>query len=204
MTNRLPAKLAHYFAAAALNVVAGIKASVLTATTPQSYTGAALDGSLLTAAGAIKYASRTVTVTTSAQAGAYAIAAPIVVTGYRGAVLITENLQLTATGGGETIRGTKAFDQIIEIDVPAQTLNTGHLQFGVGDLCGNVRNGSVCTWFKPDADGFVRCRYDENGDRDDSLPVKAQVVEDVAPLRILTDQTLSNPTSVGVTIYLAS
>lgn len=204
MNNRLPARMAHYFATAALNVVAGIKASVATVAAPQSYTGVALDGSLVTAAGGIKYCSRTVTVTSAAAVGAYTTATPIVITGYRAGVLITENLQLTAANGGETIRGTKAFDQITQIDVPAQASGAGHLSFGVGDLCSMVRNGTVCSWFKPDADGFVRCRFDENGDRDDSLPVKAQIFEDVAPQRILTDQALSNPTNVGVTIYVGA
>jgi hypothetical protein len=206
MNNRPLARTAHYFAAAALNVTNGIKVSVATATTPQSYSGAALDGALLTATGGIKYCPRTVTVTTAALVGAYAVGAPnaIVITGMRGGVQITESLALVAANGGETIRGTQAFDMITQIDVPAQVLNTGHFTFGVGDLCAMARGGTVCSWFKPDADGFVRCRFDENGDRDDSLPVKAQVCEDVAPRRILTDQSLTNPTSVGVTIYIAA
>lgn len=204
MNTRRSARMAHYFAAAALNVVAGIKASVATAVTPQSYSGVALDGSMLTASGGIKYCSRSVTVTSAAQVGAYSTAAPIVITGVRKGVVVTESISLTAANGGETVRGTQAFDMITQIDVPAMASTAGHLQFGVGDLCGPAGNVQVCDWFRPDADGFVRCRFDANGDRDDSLPVKAQAIEEVAPLRILTDQSLTNPTAVGVTIYVES
>lgn len=204
MSNTQTARQTHYFATSVLNVVNGIKQSIATVAAAAKYLLADFDGAWINNTnGGLKYASRTVTVTTTAAAAAYAVGAgnPIVVTGMRGGTQITESLQLTNAGGGETIRGLKAFDQITEIDIPAQPGTTGHFQFGVGDLCNPSQSSTVCSWFKPDADGFVRCRYDENGDRDDSLPVKANAIEWVGPRRILTDQTLSNPTGVGVTLY---
>lgn len=189
------------FTTAELNDVDGVKQSVGTETTPQSYSGAQLDGAAVDDGIFVKLA-RTVTVTSSVATGAYDTNDPIVVTGRRGGSVITEELQLTDADGGETIRGVLAFDRIDSIDVPAQTLDTGALEFGVGDVCG-PDGDKLCRRIKPLGDGFVRLRQDLDGELDESIPVTTLAgFEDIAPLRILTDQALPSPTNVGLVIYV--
>lgn len=109
-----------------------IKTSIATNVAAQSYATTDLDG----AVGQAQFAlPQTVSVTTSAHGGSYIITSPIVVTGkdpFGNA--ITENLTLTATGGGETIQGVKSFAQVTKIDVPAMTDALGAFTFGVGDV----------------------------------------------------------------------
>lgn len=91
----------------------------------------------LTAAAAEIDLPALVTVTTSASVGTYKVGAgnPIVVTGtnYVG-VVITDSLLLTATGGGETVSSTKAFQSVTSITTPGQNDAGGLWTFGVGDV----------------------------------------------------------------------
>jgi hypothetical protein len=194
-----PPPVEYVFTLADLNVVAGIRTSVATATAPQSYTGDALDGSMLSA-GSIKYIPRTVTVTSTAQVGAYKLAEPIVVAGMLGGLAIAENIFLTAVNGGETVRGVQAFDSITEINVPAMASVSGSLQVGVGDLCGAHRGWSACVELQAVSNGVICVSSDENGVNVSVLRVTAGRTQYVHPLRILTDPTLTNPTNVGFSI----
>ena len=88
---------------------------------------------------------RTVTVTTSAVAATYATGSgnAIVVTGTNEAgATITENLVLTAAGGGQTIVGLQGFVTIASIVIPAQLGAGGAFTFGVQD----VVLPSGCRW----------------------------------------------------------
>lgn len=130
--------------AGALAVTNAIKMSIASAATPQSYSGAALNGAIGAAAMELP---RTVSVTTSAHAGSYVPASTVTFTGTdKDGNAITEALALVATNGGETIVGLKGFMQITQIDVQAQNDASGAFTFGVQDIvvpgCRVVRVGT--------------------------------------------------------------
>lgn len=120
-----------------------IKTSIATSASPADYT--TFNGTL---AGGPYRLPRTVSVTSSASAGSYIITSPIVFTGTdANGTVITESLSLTATGGGETIVGTKGFATVTEIAVPAMHDTSGAFTFGVQDVivggCAELRFGKA-------------------------------------------------------------
>jgi hypothetical protein len=114
--------------------VNGIKLSVASAATVQTYTGAALGGVI---GAGVMSPPRNITITTTAHADIDAVA--VVVTGedVNGDV-ITETITLT-DAGGVTDAGAKAFAKVTSIVVPAQSGVGGALEFGFGALIGLSR-----------------------------------------------------------------
>jgi len=139
-TGAIPSTSKTYASAAAMAIAAALVLSVATAITPQTYSGAGLNGSV--GAGAISL-PQSVTATTSASAATYAVGAShqIVVTGtdYFGNVLVG-TITLTATGGGETVAAVDAngkilgFASVTSIVAPAQLGTGGAFTFGVRDV----------------------------------------------------------------------
>jgi len=96
-----------------------------------------------------KLLGRTVTVTTSASVGTFNTANPIVITGVDvfGST-ISENVLLTASGGGESITTKHAFVTVTEIDIPAQVDTNGTIAFATKDVqlprqCREIRVGTA-------------------------------------------------------------
>lgn len=137
------------FTGAFAAVANAIVTSLATAATPVALSGAGLNGAShggpYTGNGTT-VGPRQVTVTTSANAGSYAIATPIVVTGTdRVGNIITDTLTLTATGGGETVATSKGFATVTEIDIPAMVNTGGAFTFGLGDCVMPFRSIRVGT-----------------------------------------------------------
>lgn len=119
--------------ASAFAAAAGIKTSIATLTTAVTYSGAALNGANV----AILTFPQGITATTNASASTYAVglANAIVVTGTDShGNVITGNVVLTATGGGETISTPGGFYSVTSIAIPAQLGTGGVFTFGIGDL----------------------------------------------------------------------
>lgn len=136
----IPRKVKTYAAQNNMVIASAIKQSIATSTSTQSYSGAALDGSI--GQGAIDL-PQSVSLTTSAAVGAYATGAgnKIVVTGVDIANnAITGYLTLTAANGGETVVAVDAsglilgFAKVTNIAVPPQLLTSGAFQWGVRDV----------------------------------------------------------------------
>lgn len=142
--------------------------------------------------------ARTVSVTTAAHAGSYKTGAsfPIVVTGVYGGTTVTENLVLTAANGGETIKGTKYFDKITSIAIPAENDALGGFTFGLQKIVAPGQSGSPTVFraIKSSADGTLVLGY--QGGFVDSLPCANGQREPVMPEYV--DET----TTVGVTVYV--
>lgn len=189
------------FTTAELNDVDGIVAAFATSTSPVVKSGAGLNGAALDANKVLKPVPRAVTIKTSTSAATYNTTDPIVVKGKRGGAIITENIQLTQAGGNETVRGTKAFDSIIDITFPAQSGTGGAFEVGVGDVCAQAGD-KLCFLLRAIATGYVRMRYDADGVHEQSLPVVADKDEWVAPLRVIADQAAVNPTDVDFVLYI--
>lgn len=108
-----------------------IKASIASAATDQTYTGAALDGAI--GLGLIS-PPRNMTVTTTLNADIDAVG--VVFTGLDiDGNAQTDTITLT-DGGGTTDVGTIAFAYVSQIFVPAQSGTGGALEFGTGDVIG--------------------------------------------------------------------
>ena len=117
--------------AALLTDTDGIKTDQAGALIPQSFSGAALDGTVHADG---FYFPRYPSVTTAASVATYNTIDPIVVTGTRGGVVATVSLLLTDAGGDETIVGTTPLETVTSIAVPAQLQAAGGLSFGVSGI----------------------------------------------------------------------
>lgn len=117
-----------------------IKLSIASPTVLATYSGAGLSGAI--GAGTIA-PRRAITVTTSAQAGGYSTASPILVTGedFRGTTQ-TVSIALTQVNGGETVTAPYEFRKVTQVVVPAQPSALGSIQIGLGGFTGR---GSVLT-----------------------------------------------------------
>lgn len=118
--------------------VDAIKTAIATSASAAEYTDTDLDGALASAGVVGLDPPRFVSITTSSSASSYSIASPIVVTGTRGGVVVTESLSLTDEDGGETIVGDQPFDAITSISVPAQDDTSGQFEFGVSGIAARV------------------------------------------------------------------
>lgn len=172
----------------------GIKTSAATPVVDTTYTTANFNG-----ADAQAYLNsglgpaRTVSVTTGASVGTYRIGAgeAIVVTGTYAGKTVTESLALTATGGGETIRGSQPFDTVTSIFVPDQVNGSGTFQFGVQDVCGP--KGRPFRAIKVHIDGTPTLTFQDGVT--DALPMQAHVVESVLVYKVPRD------IAVAFTVY---
>lgn len=110
----------------------GIKTSIATAVTQQTYSGVALNGAR--AAGYPTWLPQNVSVTSSASVGSYNLTG-ITFTGTDVAgEALTETLTLTAANGNETVVGTKAFANVTSIVVAAMADTNGAFTFGMRDI----------------------------------------------------------------------
>lgn len=109
----------------------GIKTSIASAATAQSYSGAALNG--VVGAGVMS-PPRNITITTTLHADIDAV--DVLVTGLDvNGDEVTDTITLT-DGGGATDVGTVAFAQVTQVDIPAQSGTGGALEIGFGDVIG--------------------------------------------------------------------
>jgi hypothetical protein len=120
-----------------------IKTSVASAASIQTYTGAALDGTI--GAGAIS-PPRNITITTTSHADIDAVDVVITGTDSTGAT-VTDTITLT-DAGNTTDSGVKCFATVTSIVVPAQSGTGGALEFGTGlvmglDAAPKFRNSDV-------------------------------------------------------------
>ncbi len=193
----MSAKRTKTYASADLLDADGIKTSIATVAAPVTYVVANFNGAAI-ATGVLDL-PRSVSVTTSASVGSYAIASPIVVTGKRGGETVTENLALTATGGNETIYGTQAFDSIASIAIPAQANTSGAFTFGVADICAPA--GDTFSAIKCDTAVTLYVKYGEaSSAKADATAVLAKTPEFIRPTRVQT--TTGKTSGAAVTVYL--
>lgn len=111
--------------------VNGIKESIASAASEQTYTGSDLDGAV--GEGTMS-PPRNITITTSSHTDIDAVGVVVTGTDVNGDT-ISETITLT-NNGNTTDVGAKAFATVTSIVVPAQTGTGGALEFGFGDLIG--------------------------------------------------------------------
>ena len=111
---------------------------------------------------------RVVTVTTSASAASYTTGVPGTITikgtDVNGSV-ISDTVAPTASGGGETLKTTKAFVSVTEIDLPLQPNTSGTFTIGVGD----VVLSSPALAIRTAASGSLHIGFDDGSS--DTIPV---------------------------------
>lgn len=181
------------FSAGAIAVAAGLATSFASSTSPVVVSGGGLNGTLAAALKAGIGPARTVSVSTSASAAAYAVGAgnPIVVTGKRAGLVVVESLLLVTAGGGETIKGVQLFDQITSVAFPAQQTTAGAFTIGCDQV--GAPMGGVLAGFRAQADGTVNVQF-QDGSTDAVVTVKG-TGEPIAAERILST------TAIGLTIF---
>lgn len=145
---------------------------------------------------------RTVTVTTAVHAASYKTGAgnALVVTGTYGGSSVTENLLLTLTNGGETIRGTLLYDDPtqITIAIPGQNDALGSWTFGEGSI-GTPPGGALRGIKALSAATSVVCHGMDG--KYDTLNLPALVVEPVVCARLSVTGGGDTTTAVGFTVY---
>jgi hypothetical protein len=194
----MSAKRTKTYASADLADADGVKISAATSASPVTILAAAMNGAAMGSGGVLDL-PRTVSVTSSASVGSYAIASPIVVTGKRGGETVTENLTLTATGGNETIYGTQAFDSLTSIAIPAMVNTSGAFTFGVADICAPA--GDTFSAVKCDTAVTLYVKYGESStSKTDATAVLAKTPEFISPTRVRT--TSGTTSGAAVTVYL--
>ena len=193
------AKRSKTYAAADVVDADGVKTSFATVNAPVALTVADWNGAAITAAGLLDL-PRTITITRGNNANQYSVA-PIVLTGLRGGVEVTESLTPANDDGNDVLRGTQAFDFLTSIAIPTQAGTGGTFLIGVQDICAPA-NG-VFSGVELAAAGNLIVGYggnDSAGYQSDTIPVPAVAigfVKEIAPKRILTQAM-----SVGLTVYL--
>jgi hypothetical protein len=205
MSQHVPT-LSQTFAAADVfvdNGIVGATASSASPVTvlPVSMTGAAM----VSGTGRFAKLPRSVAITRASSAGSYTVA-PIVITGMRGSKTIVESLTPLSTDGNDVLRSVNIFDSLISIAYPAQTNTSGSFKAGAQDI-GVPQPGDRFWGVELAAAGTLHVRYGDGVDApSDAIPVAAAtvgIVRRMAATRVLTDQTLVSPTSVGLTVYIA-
>jgi hypothetical protein len=191
------------FVAATLVDLDAVKTSVATAATPITYSGAGFNGAL--GAGPITLdPPRYISVTNTSAVGTYKYGAsyPIVITGTRCGVAVTESLLLTTANGNETIVGDQPFDTLVSIAIPAQNDTSGAWTFGVHGLACRATGGE-----SPQIHPYRRIKANVSGGNakigfggsyTDILPLVVGSVEEVLVSRVYGT---SDTTVGGLTVY---
>lgn len=192
------------FAAAEVFVVDGVKTSAATVAAPVTVLAESMTGAAMSVTpGTFDKLARSITITRSHSVGSYTTA-PIVVTGVRDGRQDTENLvPADADGGssGDAIRGTKLWERLIKIDFPAQVDTNGTFKIGCQDIGRPCKNDNF-SGVELAASGYINAQFGEQpGSPRDTKPAAANQFNGMNPTRIRTDPTLSNPTTVGLTVY---
>jgi hypothetical protein len=191
-------KRSRTYAAADVIDADGVKTSFATVQAPVVLTVADWNGAAITAAGLLDL-PRSITITRGNNANQYGVD-PIVLTGLRGGVTVTESLTPANNDGNDVLRGTQAFDFLTSIDIPTQDGTGGTFTIGVQDICA-PGNGVFCG-VELAAAGNLIVGYGGNdaaGWQTDTIPVPAVAVgfiKPIEPRRILTQSM-----SVGLTVY---
>lgn len=190
------------YAAGDLAVADGIKQSFATSTSPVVLTAEDFDGDHVLPGGFLDL-PRSITFTFSDDAGQFS-ADPITVTGFRGGQALS--LEVTTTvNGNETLRPEQLFDQVTSVSLPAMGGTGGTITIGVQDI--GAPAGTTFTGIEVQEPGNLAIGFgsDSQVTVSDVIPVTAASVERERPIaakRILTNPTLSKPTTVGITVYL--
>lgn len=142
-----------------------------TSTSIVTLTGASLDGAL---AGETLTPRRGVSVTTSAAAGAYSTASPVLVTylDWQGREQVG-NVELTSANGGETVTGLFEAASVTSVTIPAQATTGGTISVGA-----MAREGIGSQLLV--AAGFMRCSLDDW----QPSTVNVEVLDDEAGQRV--------------------
>lgn len=189
------------YAAAAVADADGVKTSFATVAAVVELDSSDWNGAVLNASSVLDL-PRTITVTLSNNADQFSTG-DIVLTGIRGGSVVTETLNAANNDGNVTLRGTQIFDQLTGVSLPAMDGTLGTITIGVQDICA------------PFGSTFLRAELVANGNLNlgwgpdhavastDTIPVVVAVEEsrDTDARRVLTDPTLSAPTTVGLTVY---
>lgn len=161
-----------------------IKQSVATNTGTQSYNAAAMDGSIGATTMSVP---RTLSITLSASAASYNNTDPIIITGVNSnGEVITESFTPTTVNGGETLRGTKDFVSVLQINTPAQADGLGAFQFGVEDVVCNPRARQIRIGTA--GSGNLKLQYN-NGNADTITKLTAGERLDVFAAKIIANGT---------------
>jgi len=193
------------YAAGGLVVANGIKTSFATVAAPVTLVPADFNGASVLAGGTGHIAGlpRSLTITRSNSAGQFSTA-DIVITGWFGGKQVGETITPANANGNDTLRTTNAFERIDSIALPAQGGTGGTFTIGVQDIV--APKGTTFCGVELAAAGNINCQYGEgSGSPTDSIPIataQVGVIKPIAPTRIRTDATLTNPTTVGLTVYL--
>ncbi|UOF77386.1 hypothetical protein [Caudoviricetes sp.] len=193
------AKRSKTYAAADIADADGVKTSFATVAAPVVLVPADFNGAAMTTGGVLDL-PRSITITRSSAANQFSVS-PIVITGTRGGVEVTESLTPANNDGNDVLRGTQAFDVITSISLPTAGGTGGAYTIGVQDICA-PSNGVFCG-VEMAAAGNLIVGYGGNdltGWTSDTIPVPAVAagfVKEIAPRRILTQSM-----SVGLTVYL--
>lgn len=195
------------YAASGVVVANGVKTSFATVAAPVVLGPADFNGANIAAGGLgfIAGLPRSLTITRSNNAAQFSVA-PIVIVGRRGGKEITETLTPANANGNDTLQTASGFDSITSISLPAQGGTGGTFTIGVQDIC--APQGDKFQGIELAAAGNINVQYGEgSGAPTDSIPIAtAQVgwIKPVAATRIRTNASLTNPTIVGLTVYLTS
>ncbi|HWA29129.1 MAG TPA: hypothetical protein VG734_25995 [Lacunisphaera sp.] len=178
------------FAVAALASANGIKTSIASATSIQTYSGGALNGAMLAPLlGGFQRLGSFPSVTTSAQASAYTLNSTVTFTGPWRGQTVTRTATITNTGNAATYVADGPLDGApTSITVAAQAATNGAFTFGwsgITPACttGRFREWSVvCT-----SAGNLHCEC--GSDNPDTVPLIAGQQYLASPTRIYPDST---------------
>lgn len=193
------------YAAGGLVVANGVKTSFATVAAPVVLVPADFNGANMLAGGFIAGLPRSLTIARSNNASQFSVA-PIVIVGRRGGKEITETLTPANANGNDTLQTVSGFDSITSISLPTQGGTGGTFTIGVQDICAPW--GDKFQGVELVAAGNINVQYGEPaGSPTDSIPIataQVGVIKPIAPTRIRTNASLTNPTIAGLTVYLTS
>lgn len=188
-----------YFKPASLVSANGLKTSVATAASAQSYSGAALNGSMVSSnVGACKLGEGSYSglagypaVTASNSVGSYVNNSTVVFTGSYGGQTVTRTATITNTAGNGTFITDGPLDTVTQIDVQAQANTAGAFTFGWSGVAPTKPLGSgsrMRTWkVVCNVAGNLHCVAGGNAD---TVPLAAQQEYQASPSRIYADSTV--------------
>jgi hypothetical protein len=198
-------------AAGAIADADGLKTSIATSADAVTYSGTPAAAGDFNGALAAKFLkgqmpARTVSITAASATGSYSTN-PVVVTGTRNGVEVTESLTPTNANGGWTVRGRQPFDAgaALSFAFPAQVDANGHWTIGLEDM------------YAPAGQVFRTIDVSDAGNLQLEFPVKdtdGVYVLDLVPVLAgqhrkymaqairSTDNAGANPTTAGFTVGL--
>jgi hypothetical protein len=191
------------FTAAELWVVNGIVASAATSASPVNVLAAAMTGAAMLSGTPGRFAklARQITITRSSSAGSYSVS-PIVITGTREGLAITESIVPGNINGNDVLTSVNLYTTITSIAFPAQVNTSGAFQIGSGNI-GLQNNYETFTGVELLAAGTLNLQFGPVGTAVPS-DVKSGVAGLVYPIafkQLQTNPALAVPTTVGVTLY---